>query len=40
MYIVDSNGDQIPILVTLAEAKIGASFNLTAFIQNIEVELF
>jgi PAS domain S-box-containing protein len=40
VFIVDKERNKIPVLVTLAEARIGKEYRLTAFIQNIEVELF
>ncbi len=40
MFIVDKENNKIPVLVTLAEARMGKEYRLTAFIQNIEVELF
>ncbi|MFO8066711.1 MAG: PAS domain S-box protein [Bacteroidales bacterium] len=38
--IVDKNGEEIPILLTLSGVKIGNEYTYTAFIQNISVELF
>jgi PAS domain S-box-containing protein len=38
--IVNKNGEEIPVLLTLSEVKIGAKYTYTAFIQNISVELF
>lgn len=39
--ITDSTGEEIPVLVTVAEAKITENdISFTAFIQNISVELF
>lgn len=40
VFIVDKDRNKIPVLVTLAEARVGKDYRLTAFIQNIEVELF
>jgi PAS domain S-box-containing protein len=40
VYIIDKAGNTIPVLVTLSEANVENQYNLTAFIQNIEVELF
>lgn len=40
VFIADKEGNKIPVLVTLAEARVGKDYRLTAFIQNIEVELF
>lgn len=40
VFILNSQKEQIPVLITLSEARIGKEYNLTAFIQNIEVELF
>ncbi len=40
VYIVDSNGEQIDVLLTLSEAQVGNNYSLTAFVQKIEVELF
>jgi len=39
-HIIDSTGKKIPILLTIAEAKVAEQFTFTAFIQNISVELF
>lgn len=33
-------GEEIPVLMLLSEAKVGEEYSHTAFIQNIEVELF
>lgn len=33
-------GEEVPVLVTLSEVKIGEEYTYTAFIQNISVELF
>ena len=38
--IVTSEGDEIPVLMLLSEAVVGRDKTYTAFIQNIEVELF
>jgi PAS domain S-box-containing protein len=38
--IINKNGEEIPVLVTLSEVKIGNQYTYTAFIQNISVELF
>ncbi|MFW5792730.1 MAG: PAS domain S-box protein [Bacteroidota bacterium] len=38
--IIDSAGEEIPVLLTLSGVKIGNKFTYTAFIQNIAVELF
>lgn len=38
--IVTSQGDEIPVLMLLSMAEVGKSRTYTAFIQNIEVELF
>jgi PAS domain S-box-containing protein len=38
--IVNKMGEEIPVLVTLSEVKIGNQYTYTAFIQNISVELF
>lgn len=40
VYIVDVNEERKQVLVTLSEARMGNEYRLTAFIQNIEVELF
>ncbi len=40
VFIIDKNGEQVYILLTLSEAGIGLRYRLTAFIQRIEVELF
>ncbi|MGQ1945622.1 PAS domain S-box protein [Geofilum sp. OHC36d9] len=33
-------GEDIPVLMLLSEAEVGGAFSYTAFIQNVEVELF
>jgi methyl-accepting chemotaxis protein len=38
--IINKKGEEIPVLVTLSEVKIGNQYTYTAFIQNISVELF
>ncbi|TVQ07813.1 MAG: PAS domain S-box protein [Bacteroidetes bacterium] len=38
--IVNKSGEEIPVLLTLSEVKIGEEYTYTAFIQNISVELF
>ena len=38
--IKNSNGEEKPVLFLLSEAKVGDDHTYTAFIQNIEVELF
>ena len=38
--IKNSNGEEKPVLFLLSEAKVGDDHTFTAFIQNIEVELF
>ena len=38
--IVNKNGEELPVLLTLSEVKIGEEYTYTAFIQNISVELF
>jgi PAS domain S-box-containing protein len=38
--IVNKGGEEIPVLLTLSEVKIGNEYTYTAFIQNISVELF
>ncbi|MEA2043205.1 MAG: PAS domain-containing protein [Bacteroidota bacterium] len=40
VYIINAQGEQVFILMTLSEAGIGLRYRLTAFIQRIEVELF
>jgi PAS domain S-box-containing protein len=40
IQIRDSEGNDKPVLVLLSEAKVGEDHTYTAFIQNIEVELF
>lgn len=40
VFIVDSLGESVSVLLTLSEAQIGKRYSLTAFIQKIEVELF
>lgn len=39
-YILNKDGEQVPVLMILAGAKIQNEYTYTAFIQNIEVELF
>ncbi len=38
--IVNKSGEELPVLLTLSEVKIGQEYTYTAFIQNISVELF
>lgn len=38
--IVNNEGEDVPVLLTLSEVKIGSEYTYTAFIQNISVELF
>ncbi len=38
--IIDYNGEEIPVLLTLSGVKVGNKYTYTAFIQNISVELF
>ena len=38
--ITNNSGEKIPVLVLLSEAKVNNEHTYTAFIQNIEVELF
>ncbi|NJK97733.1 MAG: hypothetical protein HC905_25015 [Bacteroidales bacterium] len=38
--ITNKNGDDIPVLFLLSEARVDDENTYTAFIQNIEVELF
>jgi PAS domain S-box-containing protein len=40
VFIISRNGEKVPVLITLSEARMGFRYSLTAFIQNIEVELF
>ena len=40
VFILDAEKNSIPVLITLSEAKVEGHYTLTAFIQNIEVELF
>ena len=40
VFIVNKMNEEIGVLVTLSEAKEGDEYTLTAFLQNIEVELF
>lgn len=40
VFIIDKDGERIPVLLELSEARIGKEYNLTAFVRNIEVELF
>ncbi|MFW6275848.1 MAG: PAS domain S-box protein, partial [bacterium] len=38
--ITNSNGDKIPVLFLISDAKVGNEQSFTAFIQLIEIELF
>ncbi len=38
--IKDNNGEEKPVLILLSVAEVNDEYNFTAFIQNIEVELF
>jgi len=38
--ILTKFGEEIPVLLLLSEAKAGDGHSFTAFIQNVEVELF
>ncbi len=38
--IVKTTGEKVPVLLLLAEAKVGEEYTFTAFIQNISVDLF
>jgi len=38
--ILTKFGEEIPVLFLLSEAKAGDDHSFTAFIQNVEVELF
>jgi len=38
--IINKSDEEIPVLLTLSEVKIGENYTYTAFIQNIAVELF
>jgi hypothetical protein len=38
--ITNKDGEDVPVLVLLSEAKVEDENTYTAFIQNIEVELF
>ena len=38
--IKDKFGEQVPVLILLSEAEVDGEHSFTAFIQNIEVELF
>ncbi len=40
VFLIDKFENKITVLVTLSEAQIGDRYNLTAFIQRIELELF
>jgi PAS domain S-box-containing protein len=40
VFILNKDGEQVFVLMTLSEAGIGMRYRLTAFIQRIEVELF
>lgn len=40
VQIVNAEGEEVPILLTLAEAKVGEEHTFTAFIQNVSIELF
>lgn len=38
--IKNKYGDELPVLILLSEAEVNGEHSFTAFIQNIEVELF
>ncbi len=38
--LINKAGEELPVLLTLSEVKIGKEYTYTAFIQNISVELF
>lgn len=38
--ITNKEGEEVPVLITLAIAKVGNEFTYTAFIQNVSIELF
>lgn len=38
--ITNNSGEELPVLILLSDAKLGDEHSFTAFIQNIEVELF
>lgn len=40
VFFYNDNREKVPVLVTLSQAEVGKEYNLTAFIQLIEVELF
>lgn len=40
VFLINSIGEEINVLLTLSESKYDNEYRLTAFIQNIEVELF
>lgn len=40
VFLYNKSGEKVNVLITLSEAKVDDRYSLTAFIQNIEVELF
>ncbi len=40
VFLINSIGEEVNVLLTLSESKYDSEYRLTAFIQNIEVELF
>jgi len=38
--IIRKDGEELNVLMLLTEAKVGREFTITAFIQNISVDLF
>lgn len=40
VFIINQRGEKVPVLITLSEARVDEAYRLTAFVQNIEVELF
>ncbi|HAN77555.1 MAG TPA: hypothetical protein DCQ31_07170 [Bacteroidales bacterium] len=40
VFIINRRNEEVAVLVTLSQAQVGGESTLTAFIQNIEVELF
>lgn len=40
VFIVNRQKEKVPVLLTISEARMGKEYSLTAFVQNIELELF
>ncbi len=38
--ITDKTGEEVPVLITIANAQVGSEQTFTAFIQNVSIELF